>query len=100
MRLGDGMSAALTVTLQDNPAGIVRPPEAVRQTASGPVVLRRDPASGVEAAVPLTLGEAVPGGLETRSGVRAIRSSSRHPDRPRRHHTLRSSNDPCFKVAR
>lgn len=66
-----GMSANLSIILHDNPAGIVLPPEAVRRTASGPVVLRRDPTSGAEEAVPVTLGEATPAGVEIRSGVRA-----------------------------
>jgi len=66
-----GMSAALSITLHDNPAGIVLPPEAVRRTTAGPTVLRRDPASGAEEEVPVTLGEATPAGVEIRNGLRA-----------------------------
>ncbi len=66
-----GMSAVLSITCYDNPVGIVLPAAAVRRTAAGPVVLRRDPATGADLAVAVTLGEATPMGVEIRSDVQA-----------------------------
>lgn len=64
-----GMSASLSVILYESASSIVLPPDAVLRMPSGPVVRVRDPATGAERIVPVTVGEPTPTGLEIRAGL-------------------------------
>lgn len=65
-----GMSATLSITVHESASSIVVPHNAVRRRSSGPFVTIRDPATGVEKAVSVTVGEATDVGLEIRAGLR------------------------------
>ncbi len=68
-RLAVGMSANLSIITYDNPQGFVVPPDAVQEGAEGRLVRLRRGAAVIE--VPITIGIAMPDGVEIRGALQA-----------------------------
>jgi HlyD family secretion protein len=64
-----GMSASMTIDLNENPAAIVVPINSVQRQASGATVKIIDQKTGIAHEQPVTLGATTPTGIEITSGL-------------------------------
>lgn len=69
-RIRVGMSSTLAITVYENPAALIVPPEAIKRSENGYYVLKIEPGQSAPRLTPIVLGQATESGVEILDGIR------------------------------